>query len=977
MVKKRSYIIILCVIVVFLLSVISIVLGFNKFDMQKAYGYDTSNDVSQSIIHNQINPTIEEGYYRLSTEASYSRVLDVAGSKHEKETPINLYKLVKKSNSQIFKFELGNDNYYTITNKESGLALDVQAATAKAGARVQQYYPNGTLAQKWTIEAHGNGYYIKSALGNYVLDILGANDFDGNTIDIYYPNSSTAQIWHFTPEGEDIKFAETPIDDNEYIVSPICAPSRALDILGAQKTAYANAQIYEGNRTNAQVYKFVHDNNGYYTIYNKNSNMVVDVLGAQAINYANVQQYPSNNTLAQKWIAVKRPDGSFVFHSALKKNLVLDVLGALNFNNTNVDVYRYNGTKAQCWKLYNSDIIVNPGSRLIDDGWYNIKQTKSNLLLDVPAASRDINIPIQLYNQNNTTAQSFFFDWQGGEESTGFYKIYVGCADNLALTIKNGSLLPETDLISGSSNGDSALWAISQVDNKIYFQNKASGLYLSVMGVSSKSKVVGNIMDNASTFSMNKAIYFTEGIYTFTSCISDNAAIDVPSFSKAVNARLQIYYSNKSLAQKWRAVKQQDDTFCFQSLNSGLWLGADSSEYVCQKSSKEKWNIEISRGYFKLVHVKSNKVLDLHGASVSPHNSIDIYTDNDTNAQRWNLMRVNILDYSTNSIRPVANISKAIDIQSGLFQDEVPAQTYQFNNSGAQSFVIVNNSDGTVSFRCAKTKKCLDLKYGMTVPGQPIIQYEQNGSVPQRWYPDLTDDCKLIFRSSINRDFVMDAGACQDWSPLVVQKYSNKASQKFELVYSDYPEVNFSANCPYISQNPELPWGCESVALTQLLYGMGYDCGKTFIANCYISYSTWDFVYHFAGDPFNATGIGSTMPPCITNAGNGFLHDNGGTRFSFINGTGTSMWTLIDRAKAGYPSVVWTTIGFTPAVEKWGQVIDGYQVYRNLHAVCLCGYDAASDCVLVCDSLAGKVWRSRGLFEDIYNRAGQYSVYLD
>lgn len=46
-------------------------------------------------------------------------------------------------------------------------------------------------------------------------------------------------------------------------------------------------------------------------------------------------------------------------------------------------------------------------------------------------------------------------------------------------------------------------------------------------------------------------------------------------------------------------------------------------------------------------------------------------------------------------------------------------------------------------------------------------------------------------------------------------------------------------------QNPELPTGCESVALTNALNYYGFGLGKTVIADAYMPKSSWDFVTAF------------------------------------------------------------------------------------------------------------------------------------
>ncbi|MEG0375492.1 MAG: C39 family peptidase, partial [Raoultibacter sp.] len=55
-------------------------------------------------------------------------------------------------------------------------------------------------------------------------------------------------------------------------------------------------------------------------------------------------------------------------------------------------------------------------------------------------------------------------------------------------------------------------------------------------------------------------------------------------------------------------------------------------------------------------------------------------------------------------------------------------------------------------------------------------------------------------------------------------------------------------------QNPELPTGCESVALTDLLLFWGFDLDKTTIADSWLPTSDFDFVYSFLGSPYDTAG---------------------------------------------------------------------------------------------------------------------------
>ena len=181
---------------------------------------------------------------------------------------------------------------------------------------------------------------------------------------------------------------------------------------------------------------------------------------------------------------------------------------------------------------------------------------------------------------------------------------------------------------------------------------------------------------------------------------------------------------------------------------------------------------------------------------------------------------------------------------------------------------------------------------------------------------------------------------------------------------------------PNILQNPELPTGCESVALTMLLHYWGYDTlGKTEIADHYLSYDTTNFVSSFVGDPHTENGAG-VFAPGLTAAANRFLQAKGDRRVA-RDLTGVSMEGLLTYLSQGDPVVVWNTIDMMePGGVNAHYYYEGrtYNFYREEHCMVLCGYDLNQNQVLVSDPQAGLIWRDLSAFERIYEQMGRNAM---
>lgn len=139
---------------------------------------------------------------------------------------------------------------FMFKNSNSGLYMEVANGKAEAGANVQQWGASGAaIHNTWHVKSASDGFY-------YILSSLG----DGNTyfLDLDYGKSDNG----------------------------------------------TNIGIYTDTKSDAQLFKFLDNGNGTYSILTKNSNCMsaVEVKDASNESGANIQQWERNNHPCQSWI---------------------------------------------------------------------------------------------------------------------------------------------------------------------------------------------------------------------------------------------------------------------------------------------------------------------------------------------------------------------------------------------------------------------------------------------------------------------------------------------------------------------------------------------------------------------------------------------------------------------------------------------------------------------------------------------------
>lgn len=175
-------------------------------------------------------------------------------------------------------------------------------------------------------------------------------------------------------------------------------------------------------------------------------------------------------------------------------------------------------------------------------------------------------------------------------------------------------------------------------------------------------------------------------------------------------------------------------------------------------------------------------------------------------------------------------------------------------------------------------------------------------------------------------------------------------------------------------QYPELPTGCEIVALTMALNSLGCDLGKTEIAEEYLVYG--NYVDGYAGDPFSDGGAGM-LPIGTVKTVENYTECTGAKVFAY-DSTGASLDELYKFIEAGCPVLMWTTYYMDEPwfAEEYYYGDESYPWYDNEHCVTLCGYDIDDGTIDIADPIQGIVTVSAERFSDIYEEIGSYSVIL-
>ena len=211
---------------------------------------------------------------------------------------------------------------YMFQNVGSGLYLEVDGAKAENGANVQQWGADGFATHNsWKLIDAGDGYYyIRSYVGDgktYFLDLENGKQDNGTNIGIWQDTQSDAQLFKFVDNG----------DGSYTITTKVTEDKSCLAVASDSTESGANIVQWTCNGKDSQ--KWIAeidtikdgvelDENACYMLKNVNSGLYMEVKDGAAQAGATVQQWGANGASAHNVWHVKAVNwGYYYVYSAL------------------------------------------------------------------------------------------------------------------------------------------------------------------------------------------------------------------------------------------------------------------------------------------------------------------------------------------------------------------------------------------------------------------------------------------------------------------------------------------------------------------------------------------------------------------------------------------------------------------------------------------------------------------------------------
>lgn len=449
----------------------------------------------------------------------------------------------------------------------------------------------------------------------------------------------------------------------------------------------------------------------------------------------------------RKMTAVTIPNGNYYINVRSKVASSVDIPGGSAADSTAIQLYSGNSSKAQQFTFTRQS-----------DGSYEIVNVNSGKALDVRNGVAENNAIVQQYSRNNSQAQRWFIRDSGA----GYY--LQSALGNWVLDLSGGNTVDGAAIRLYAPNGTaSQLFVVSSSDVSI-----TTGVSMIITSVANKKLVT-----------------------------------DVTSASTANGARVQLYSSNNTNAQKYRFESIGNGTYKIVNVNSGKVLdvsggstanGAALQQYTNNNTVAQQWTVRnYGSGKVALVSVNANKAIDIPSGNAVQQAQLQLYSPNGTVAQQWLVAKAPLtlrerlnetaakhrqdLPDGTYTFGSKLNTSMKMDVSGASRSNYGNVQIWAGNGTNAQKWKVTHDSNGYVTLTSVNSGKVLDVNGGVSANGTNVQQYDSNGTYAQKWIAVKNSDGSYTLQSALAENAVLDVSCGSSANGTNVQLYTSNGTK--------------------------------------------------------------------------------------------------------------------------------------------------------------------------------------------------------
>ena len=437
----------------------------------------------------------------------------------------------------------------------------------------------------------------------------------------------------------------------------------------------------------------------------------------------------------------------------------------------------------------------------LKEGVYTIKSALgTNMVIDVDNGGTRNKTNVQLYSNNGTNAQKWYVKPIGD----GYYEITTLLNSNLSLDVDNAGTRNKTNVqIYTKNNTNAQKWYIKDAGGGYYnIISKCNGLYVDVDNAGTRNKTNIQMWNgngtNAQKFRFIEELTGTQvledGLYKISSFVDQTKALSIQGNADQ-NAKVVLGESDSSLEQMWR-VKYLGNGYYTITLYANEWMaldvqggssasGTDLQLYQNNNTNAQKWIIKAEDGYYSIVSALDHMYVDIDNGTIKSGTGVQIYQPNGTNAQKFTFTKVEEpkIENGYYTFNSALDNSKVVDANSMIAVNSIPTILNINNNMNSQKWYIEYLADGYYSIKSALDNNfVLDVRNNDKVNKTKVQIYASNGSEAQKWYiKDAGDGYYYIIAKNSNKYLDIDNANSANGTSVQIYTGNKTKAQKFKL----------------------------------------------------------------------------------------------------------------------------------------------------------------------------------------------------